>query len=47
LTEAAYRAKVEEYGCQLSAIEDKLKQFKDRDKDNVDNHNVDNLELNT
>jgi hypothetical protein len=28
-------------------IEEELKQLKDRDEDNVDNHNVDNLELNT
>jgi hypothetical protein len=47
LTEASYRAKVEEYGRRLSAIEEELKECENRDEDDVDNHNEYNVELNT
>jgi hypothetical protein len=47
LTEAAYRAKVKEYGRRLAAIEEELKQYEDEDEEDVENRNVDNIEPNT
>jgi hypothetical protein len=47
LTEASYRAKVEEYGRRLSVIEEELKQYEDENEENVDDCNVDNIDLNT
>ena len=47
MTEASYRAKVEEYGRRLSLIEEELKQLENEVEDNVDNQNIDNIELNT
>jgi hypothetical protein len=43
LTEASYRAKVEEYGRRLSVIEEELKQYEDENEENVDDCNVDNI----
>ena len=47
LTEAAYCAKVEEYGQRLDAIEEELEQYEDVDEEEVENQNVDNIEPNT
>ncbi len=47
LTEASYRAKVEEYGRRLSVIEEELKQYEDENEENVDDCNVDNIDLDT
>jgi hypothetical protein len=47
LTEAAYRAKVEEYGRRLAAIEEEFEQYEDVDEQDVENRNVDNIEPDT